>query len=232
MKIVTILDEIAEYQRKKTAPATPTAMINSIIDISHFKSCDLPTLKAAGMVTTIIHKASQGASFQDPMYAARKQEALDLGFQWGSFHFGTGVDVMDQVENYLSSLGTTGPGEFISFDFEPNPGGMSATWDQVHEFVTLIHNELGFYPTLYGGYWIRLFAGTDPDPLLANCPLWYARYASAPRGIPYQVWPSWTLWQYTDAGTVDGIDGACDRNWYNGTADDLAKNWPFRSQGA
>jgi lysozyme len=221
---ITIFDEIAEYKRRtKKAPIPP--MINTIIDLSHHNNCDLPTIQNAGIVA-IVHKASQGAAFIDPQYAARKQQALAMGFLWGSYHFGTGVDVMDQVSNFLRSVGTLAPNELLALDFEPNPGGMSMTLDQAHQFVTLIQNELGFWPMIYGGYTIRASIGTNPDPILANCPLWYARYAAAPYGIPHQVWPSYTLWQYSDLGTVDGV-GPCDRNWYQGTTDDLTAAWPF-----
>jgi len=43
-------------------------------------------------------------------------------------------------------------------------------------------------------------------------------------------WPAYTLWQYTDGHhgnpphAVDGI-GACDRDLYEGTEDDLTTRW-------
>ena len=79
---------------------------------------------------------------------------------------------------------------------------------------------------------LREALGTRPDQILANCPLWYSRYRDSPIGIPSQVWPSYTLWQYTDGNdgpdpkTVDGI-GRCDRNIFKGSVDDLKKEWPF-----
>lgn len=72
---------------------------------------------------------------------------------------------------------------------------------------------------------------TAAAAVLARCPLWYARYAPAPIGIP-ALWPRWTLWQYTDgkAGPepheVPGL-GFCDRDTFNGTEAELRARWPL-----
>ena len=63
---------------------------------------------------------------------------------------------------------------------------------------------------------LREAVGSQNDAILATCPLWYARYSGTdmPIGIPRQVWPTFSLWQYTDGNngsephTADGIGGA------------------------
>ena len=49
------------------------------------------TVKAAG-IAGIIHKATQGLSFQDPTYHDRRTQALAAGLLWGAYHFGEGGD--------------------------------------------------------------------------------------------------------------------------------------------
>jgi lysozyme len=77
----------------------------------------------------------------------------------------------------------------------------------------------------------RRATATAAAAVLARCPLWYARYAPAPIGIP-ALWPRWTLWQYTDgkAGPepheVPGL-GPCDRDTFNGTEAELRARWPL-----
>src|SRR5579872_1646859 len=110
-------------------------MINNIIDLSHNNNCDLVKVQKAGILA-VIHKATQGATFVDPEYTTRKQQALDLGLLWGSYHFGTGVDVMDQISNFLTATEVIAERELIALDFEPNPGGLSMTLIQAEEFVT------------------------------------------------------------------------------------------------
>lgn len=103
---------------------------------------------------------------------------------------------------------------------------------QAREFVQMIKNETGRWPMIYGGHLLREKVGNDPDPILSNCPLWYARYSSSPIGIPTKIWPHYTLWQYTDGDVgpepheTRGVEGA-DRNIFQGSIDDLKAEWPF-----
>ena len=204
--------------------------MNTIIDTYHGNSIDFAKVKNAGIVA-VIHKATQGARIQDSTYLERKALAKKLGLLWGAYHFSTGESVTDQVENFLSHTQPEDD-ELISLDWEPNPHGASMTLEQARSFVQMIKNEIGRYPLIYGGSLLRESVGHNLDPVLANCPLWYARYAKAPIGIPTQIWSSYTLWQYTDGNVgpeprqTPGVGGA-DRNIYDGTAEQLKNAWPF-----
>jgi lysozyme len=207
-------------------------MIDTIIDIYHLNPIDFDRVRNAGIVA-IIHKATEGARFTDSEYQGRRQRAKDLGFCWGAYHFSSGEEVTGQVENFLS-FAKPGDDELVALDFEPSSRGPNMTLAQAHEFVSLIRNELGRFPVIYGGSMLREALGSQEDALLANCPLWYARYSGTdtPIGIPRQVWSDFTLWQYTDGNlgsqphSVDGI-GRCDRNRYPGTKEQLQGAWPL-----
>ena len=101
---------------------------------------------------------------------------------------------------------------------------------QAEAFVQAIQEAAGVWPGLYcGSYAKGLLGSTSADTILANCWLWYAQYGAAPQ-IPQPTWPAWTMWQYTDGSSglvttpVSGI-GACDRETFNGTSDELAAFW-------
>lgn len=205
-------------------------MINTIIDIYHGNTIDLDECFQGGIVA-IIHKATQGATMRDSKYHQRRQQAKDLGFLWGAYHFSTGGSISDQVHNFLDHARPTDD-ELISLDWEPSDGP-DMNLDQAHHFVQMIRDETGRWPVLYGGHLLRESIGHNPDPILRNCPLWYPRYAAAPIGIPAQVWSTYTLWQYTDgdvglAGPIQtpGAGGA-DRNIFQGTTQELKEQWPF-----
>lgn len=210
-------------------------MINTIIDIYHGNVPDFAQVKAGGILA-VIHKATQGSSGRDSEYAHRKKLAKDQGLLWGAYHFSTGEDVAGQVENFLDYANPQDD-ELISLDWEPNPHGPTMNLAQARQFVQMIRHETGRWPVLYGGHLLRESIGHSPDPVLANCPLWYARYAPSPVGIPAQVWPTYTLWQYTDGNDgpppqkTPGVGGA-DRNIFNGTAEDLASAWPLTHKEA
>ncbi len=207
-------------------------MINTIIDISHYQHhIDFDRVKADGIVA-VIHKATEGETYKDRDYHDKKAEAKAKGFLWGAYHFSSGGSVTNQVEHFLN-YAQPEDDELIALDFEPSSSGPNMTLDQAHRFVEMIKTELGRYPMIYGGSMLRDAIGRHLDPILANCPLWYARYASRPIGIPIQVWDKGEmLWQYTDGNVgsdphkVVGI-GRCDRNIFKGTIDELRAQWPF-----
>jgi GH25 family lysozyme M1 (1,4-beta-N-acetylmuramidase) len=51
-------------------------------------------------------------------------------------------------------------------------------------------------------------------------PLWIARWASTPGALP-AGWSVYTIWQYTSSGSVSGVPGSVDRNYFNGSRDRL-----------
>jgi lysozyme len=204
-------------------------MINTIIDTYHGNSIDFAEVQAGGIIA-VIHKATQGTHFRDSKYHERKQEAKALGLLWGAYHFSTGAPVTDQVENFLSFAKPEND-ELIALDWEPSDGP-DMTLQQARDFVMMIKNETGRFPVIYGGHLLRESVGHGADPVLKNCPLWYARYSSAPIGIPVHTWPTFTLWQYTDGVNgrepreTPGVSGA-DRNAFHGTEEELRALWPF-----
>jgi lysozyme len=209
--------------------AMPGGGFNGIIDISHHNTIrSIPRIKTAGIVA-VIHKATEGRSYCDKEYRERRRRFKEAGFRWGSYHFSSSANPLLQVENYLSHAEPAND-EVMCLDYEPSSSGTNMSYGQMVEFVELIHRETGRYPMIYGGHLLREAVREIATSVLSQCPLWYARYASAPFGVP-TLWPSWTLWQYTDGNigpaphSVPGI-GNCDRDVYNGTREELLQKWP------
>jgi lysozyme len=206
-------------------------MINTIIDIYHQNAIDLQAAKDGGVIA-VIHKATEGATIRDSRYQDRRTQAKALGLLWGAFHFSSGGSVSDQVEIFLAHATPTDD-DLISLDWEPSTNGPNMPIEDARHFVQMIRDETGRWPVIYGGALLRESISHQPDPILANCPLWYSRYANAPVGIPTQVWPTYTLWQYTDGDVgpqphdTPGAGAGIDRNIFQGTASDLRAQWPF-----
>lgn len=204
------------------------ALTNLIIDMHHGNPIEPSAAKSTGVVA-IIHKATEGGNFKDKKYHEQKEKAKALGLLWGAYHFSNNSDVNLQVRNYLD-YAKPEDDEVICLDFEHNKG-KEMTLVQAEQFISTIYQQKGRYPMLYGGAWLREQVGKRPNELLAKCPLWYRRYASRPRELPTQIWPTYTLWQYTD-GEVGGeprsVGGlACDRSFFQGSVEELKKAWPF-----
>jgi lysozyme len=102
------------------------------------------------------------------------------------------------------------------------------TLDQAHTFISTVQDSTGVTPGLYGGAYLKEQLDGADDEILGACWLWWAQYGPTPTIPP--AWSDWTLWQYTDGHhgnppfEIDGV-GPCDRDQYQGTADDLQAKW-------
>jgi lysozyme len=202
---------------------------NCIIDLSHHNgNVDLAKAKADGILA-VIHKATQGLSFVDPMLATNRQKATDAGLLFGAYHFGTGAgdDGADQADFFVNTVQPVA-GDLLVLDFETDPHSPSMTLDQARAFVTHVQDLNARFPGLYAGAYLKELLGAGSEPVLTNCWLWISQYG--PKAIIPPAWKEWTMWQYTDGKigpdphTVDGV-GACDRDTFNGTPADLTAFW-------
>lgn len=214
-------------------PSTMDGTFDGLVDANHNDDIVLNSLQAAGVVA-VIHKASEGATFKDPMYPQRRYEARALGMLWGAYHFSSGRPPEDQVSNFISALQWGVAPAFdastlLCLDFENSTSGPDMSVDDACTFVRLVFQQTGRWPLVYGS---NLVSDADahaalPCPL-TNCPLWYANYNDQPERVPNRVWNSLALWQYSDGRNgppplLAGLDRSC----FMGTEAALQAAWPF-----
>ena len=207
-------------------------MIDTVIDVSHFNGTPVWAQVRAAGITGVIHKATEGIGWTDPMFASASTAAPAAGLLWGAYHFGTGDDGRAQARFFLDIVNPDAQ-TLCAIDFEPNPSGTQMSLDQLLAWIETVQNATKRPPLVYGGLSLLFPAiGTGAYPELAACPLWVAQYTPAPvpSGVPPQVWTQWTLWQYTDTGSVDGISTAVDRSRFAGTAEELTSWWTGAAQ--
>ena len=198
-----------------------------IVDLSHHNGVVDLDLASQNGVIGVIQKATQGASYVDPTYAANFQAAQDAGLLWGAYHFGTGDDGVAQAEHFLTTVQPSAD-TLLVLDFEGNPQGPSMSIEDARAFLVHVQSETGRWPGIYGGYYLKQLLGSLADATFQQCWFWLSQYGPTPVVPPN--WSSWTLWQYTDGAmgvtpvAVPGI-GFCDRNYYCDTADQLRLKW-------
>jgi lysozyme len=202
-------------------------LLDCVIDVSHWNNViDFNEVKQSGIVGVIL-KASQGTAYADPTYHERRQQALDCGLLSGAYHFGEGGNVATQVEHFLSTTDPTAT-DLLVLDWEPYSQGPIMTRAEAEDFVCRVEAQAGRWPGLYSGQsflYEQLGSGfTAVASPLRHCFLWIARYSSERPVVPV-IWPTFSLWQYTDQGTVPGVDGLVDRNQWNGTLENLYRLW-------
>lgn len=153
---------------------------------------------------------------------------------WGAYHFATGSDAVAQADHFLEVVA---PDEqtLTVLDFEKNEQGTSMTLDGARAFVNRINDQVGRFPGLYGGAYLKQLLGKKQDPVLAQCWLWLSQYGPTP--VVPANWQSFTMWQYTDGQvgpephTVKGV-GPCDRDQFNGDMDGLKALWGSAANAA
>lgn len=203
--------------------------ICNVVDLSHHNTVggNGPALagfqeaKAAG-VLGVIHKATQGIDYTDRMYASRRKAALEAGLLWGAYHFADDSDIVRQVAHFMA---VTQPdaNTLMALDWEPNTTGPTMTLDHALQFLELLGRVLGRKPVVYSGSLAKEQLGSRVNPFFAKHRLWLAQY-----GQTWKVQESWSkpwLWQFAEAGSVAGIGGAVDHNFYNGTPEELKAEW-------
>jgi lysozyme len=191
------------------------------IDISHHQVIpeSLVAAKQSGILG-VIHKATEGKSYVDDKYAARKHLAADAGMLFGAYHFLRPGDMEDQAAFFVETAGLD-PAMLYAADHED----ARVSLGELKGFLAAVNDIIG-RPNgcvIYSGHVLKEQLGTKPDAFITAHRLWLAQYSSSP-SLPAGFTGFWG-WQYTDKGTVPGINPPTDLNAYDGTADELAAEW-------
>jgi C1A family cysteine protease/GH25 family lysozyme M1 (1,4-beta-N-acetylmuramidase) len=207
-----------------------------VIDINHANNVeDTPgplggfaKVKAAG-VAFLIHKATEGLTFTDPRYQARRAawmngipvpvtdvtgETLQITPRFAAYHFFHGEDPAAEAEFFLRTAQLQ-HGDDAVVDWEAVPGsGFIPSTDAVDQFCDIVEGELGFPIIVYSGNAAKQQI-KGKDPRFAKRRLWLAEYSST-----WSVQESWSspwLWQNNGGqsggmNSIPGIEGNCDNS--------------------
>ncbi|MFF3787907.1 GH25 family lysozyme [Streptomyces sp. NPDC001933] len=177
----------------------------------------------------VFQKATQGTGYRDPQFAGDFAGASRAGLMAAPYHFydsGSGVAQADHFIRTVRAAGYDGKraGQLPPVvDLEKIrgrcPAGVSNT--QVAAFLTKTRQAFGVNPIVYTS---KDFADTclrGNTGALANSPLWQPRYGSGTREPAPVGGRYWSIWQYTENGSVPGLRGKADVNVYKGTLTQL-----------
>lgn len=193
------------------------------IDISHHQDFpDFDEVYATG-VRGMIHKATEGTTYVDPNRAKNCSNAKAAGLAISTYMWIKPGDGRAQAEFYLSTIDPV-PGERVVIDYEESGCSLTTLKDAVQALLDY-GNELKI--TVYSGHLLKEALGSKKDDYLAeHTDLWLAQYTEDERDItwPDETYPQWSLWQYSETGELDGIDGGyVDFNEYCGTEEQFIK---------
>ncbi|MFF5987702.1 GH25 family lysozyme [Prauserella flavalba] len=200
------------------------------IDVSnHNGTVDFEAVKADGQEFAFV-LATDGTSFTSPEFDTQYQGAADAGLIRGAYHFarpGSGA-AADQAQRFLETVGYSADGTSLPpvLDMEANPDGAACYGlsagemrDWIKAFLAEVKEQTERDGIIYTspGFWKDCTGDTKE---FSENPLWIADWGvDEPSSIG--GWDAHTFWQYSDSGSVDGVNGPVDVNRFNGTVDEL-----------
>jgi lysozyme len=200
------------------------------LDVSKFQShVDWTKVKAAGM-KFVFARASYGINAQtEPTLRSHWQGAKAAGLIRGAYHFFVpGDDVGAQAALFLSQLRSAiAPSESAYLpaviDVEMQPGSVSIAnyVAGVKAWIAAVEADRLFAGRKTIIYTTANFWATLGNPTgFSDRPLWVADYSQDPPRLP-RGWTSYAFFQKAQDGTVNGIAGKIDIDFFNGDLDVL-----------
>lgn len=185
---------------------------------------DVAALHRAGY-RAIAVKATEGASYVNPNYAATVDAAHQLGMTAVHYHFGVAsANGIAQAKHFLNVvtphvqtrrdwLAVDDEGQPASYKQWPQPDGArlfaaafcQVMWDEAPR-VGLLKRRVR--RLIYGPPYFLRDSGVRPTH---GERLWVADYSGHPSLIP-PGWKTWQCWQFTDKASIPGIHGPVDES--------------------
>lgn len=194
------------------------------IDVSKYQSeVDWAKVKASGVDFVIVRLGfrgygSEGKLAEDEKFRAHVEGALSAGLEVGVYFFSQAVsddEALEEAQFVLQRLKgyeITGPVVFDTEeikDAEARTDGLAG--EQFTENCITFCDAVeaaGYRPMIYAN--MKWMAFTLDLTRLTEYEKWYADYEAVPQ-CPYEF----SIWQYTESGTVPGVEGNVDINvWF------------------
>lgn len=188
------------------------------IDVSSFQGdIDWQAVSEDGIGFAIIRLGrrgyTEGALFEDDNFRQNLQGALDAGLDVGVYFFSQAVtpeEAEEEADFVLAALDGQELALPMTFDWEPVRQEDSRTNDMSGEDATRYAvafceriGDAGYRPAVYFNQ-TQGYLGYDLREL-ETYDLWLAEYDSVP-----DFYYHFNLWQYSESGQVDGIEGDVD----------------------
>lgn len=205
---------------KATTSSTATSSLKGI-DVSRWqKEVDWSLVKESDVSFAFV-KATQGDFRLDPYFARNWEETKRHGIKRGAYHFfKPEAPIQGQIDLFISTV-TLEPGDLppvLDIEVHDSKIGSEEMRKNIRIWLEAVTAHYGVKPIIYTGqnYYRRYLKGHFSDYLF-----WIARYSDAKPEIHHT--DSWMFWQYTDRGSVSGINAAVDINFFAGDFETLAQ---------
>lgn len=172
----------------------------------------------------VIAKATEGVTVADPMYESNRAGARSIGARFGAYHFySSKSDPVEQakcfVKKAMPEKGDIAPVLDIEEDkvmlSKLKNGDLDA--DGIRKgalaWLTTVEKACGYKPIIYTSVDFKKKYLNSEE--FSSYPLWIAHYRVNIPGNECHIW------QFTEKGAVNGIDGYVDVDFFDGSASDF-----------
>ena len=191
------------------------------IDVSLYqKEIDWHAVAADGIDFAIIRLGyrgyTEGGLFTDSLFTQHIQGALEAGLNVGVYFFSQAItpeEAIQEADYVLAALEGYSLSYPVVFDWEPITPGNNARTDGLDNTILTQCAKAFCTRIREGGYTPAVYFNQDMGYLtfdlkeLAEFSFWLAEYDSKPT-----FYYNFSLWQYSNTGTVAGIEGNVDLN--------------------
>jgi GH25 family lysozyme M1 (1,4-beta-N-acetylmuramidase) len=198
------------------------------VDVSNWQGSISWSRVAASGERFAFAKATEGNSYNDPWYSTNRSGARANGLKFGAYHFArpsgsslTGIrnDAYAEADRFVTKAGL-GSGFLLPVLDLESTGGLSTSnlkyW--VQRYLARIEYRLGVKGIIYTYpyFWTKYMGNTTWFAANGYKVLWIANWRVSSPSVPANNWngQGWTFWQWTDCGSVPGISGCVDRDYY------------------
>lgn len=229
------------YRRRRKIIKLPKKTITSLLLLSVLCSCMCSTVLAFGPSGTLYDgidvsgwqgevdyrkvsedgieivyiKATEGISYTNSYYLDAYNDAKENGLKVGFYHYLTARNTAEgiaEAEYFAGVIENLEPDCKLAMDFE-SFGDLNR--DEINEisfaFLRRVQEITGKEMVIYSN--TNDATNIFNSNLANDYPLWVAQYGVA-EPTPNGNWEVWIGWQYTSQGSVSGISGNVDRNYF------------------
>ena len=182
------------------------------IDISHHQGCinwgQVATINKKDSIRFVFMKATEGAFHIDTRFSYNWEEARKKGLKRGAYHFyNPNMNSTLQANHFINTV-ELGAGDLppvLDIERASTIQSNAKLVAGLKNWLRIVEDHYGVKPIVYSGssfYHNHLFSD------LSDYPLWVANYNKYANPTNYP----WHIWQFTEKGRVDGIEGRVDVN--------------------
>ncbi len=208
--------------RQLVAAAPPPGALPGIDVSRHQGTIDWAQVAASGQ-RFVIAKATEGLLSVDPTYATNRAGAMAAGLVFGAYHFARPDlhpdNPIGEADHFVDTA-QLGSGNIVPVLDIERSGDL--TQAQLTAWILAWLGEVtartGVRPMVYTSPngWANRTGDTTAVADAGYTLLWIAHWFVSEPTVPANGWQGngWAFWQYSNCGTVPGITGCVDLDWY------------------